>query len=322
MPPNLTVTINNETRRFPCGTLLTIGRSKNNDISLPDPKVSRSHALVRCLGDGDYYLIDLGSANGTIVNGKRVLIPYALADSDVIRLGHHVLSFQMAEEIPSDAAAGDMEFTHPTMLTASSSVQEITLLVADIRNYTTLSEQIPVDLLSRTMARWFEMVSSLVEQNAGVIDKYIGDAVMIRWTTDQTHNIAASVRAAIKTALAMNLALGTLNAEFPQLPFPLKIGIGINSGQAILGNVGGGSRRDYTVLGDSVNLAFRLETASKTLQKDVVLAADCCRNLAGVSWEQYLSTVTVKGKKEAVNVCALNFDQLPLLQAEAPVPQG
>jgi adenylate cyclase len=122
--------------------------------------------------------------------------------------------------------------------------------------------------------------------------------------------------------MAMDGALVGLNAEFSQLPFPLKIGVGINSGQAVLGNVGGGNRREYTVLGDAVNLAFRLETASKSVQKDLVLAADCCQALITAAWAPFLSTVTVKGKKDPVNVYALNFEQLATLLTAAPSPQG
>jgi adenylate cyclase len=322
VPAILKVTIDGEDRQFPCGPLVTIGRSKNNDVNLPDPKVSRGHAIIRCLGDGEYYLIDLGSSNGTLVNEKRVFVPLALKDTDTIRLGSHQLVFQTDTPVFAPDDSDDSVCTNPTMLTTSRSVQEIALLVADVRRYTTLSEQIPVDFLARVMARWFEKVNQIVEQNHGVIDKYIGDAVMVRWTSDKARRIADGVAAALRTASAMNEALTTLNAEFPELPFPLKIGIGINSGQAVLGNVGGGNRREYTVLGDAVNLAFRLETASKALEKDVVIASECCQPLTATEWTRHMTTVAVKGKKDPVNVYAISFDQLATLLPPTPPAQG
>jgi adenylate cyclase len=84
-----------EKQKRPLGLLTTIGRSKTNDLVLPDPKVSRNHSLLRCLGEDKYYLVDMGSANGTFLNGKRVIVPVLLKSDDVIQIGSNFFVFQI-----------------------------------------------------------------------------------------------------------------------------------------------------------------------------------------------------------------------------------
>ena len=171
-----------------------------------------------------------------------------------------------------------------------------------------MSEKLPVDLLARVMSNWFRVASEIVIKNDGVVDKFIGDAIMVRWTEEPTNKIAP-VTSALKTAVEFNKALHGINAQFPDLPAPLRIGIGINSGQAVLGNVGGSSR-DYPALGDSVNLAFRLESASKELGKDVVIGPTSCEQMKKEIVKSNLHEITVKGKEAPIRACALTFDQI------------
>lgn len=295
-------------REYSCGGTVTIGRLDTNDIALSDPKVSRNHALLRSLGDGKYYLMDTGSANGSFVNGKRVVVPLALNDADEIKIGDHVLIFHH-EPDSVDISAQEDPATQ-TVLAVGNVVQRITVLVIDIRNYTPLSEQIPVSLLATVLGCWFSAANEIVEKNDGVVDKYIGDAVMVRWVMDRRDpDRAKSVKAALTTAHDMNLASETVSKDFPDLPYPLKIGAGINTGQAALSSTDASGRRDFTALGDSVNLAFRLESATKTLNTDVVLGPDSYKHLPNDVWENNLQSITVKGKEKPITVCALTFEQ-------------
>lgn len=307
MPGTLHITIDGKDLEYVCEHILTIGRSKTNDIPVVDPKVSRSHALVRRLGDGNYYLMDMGSANGTSLNSKRVLVPTALTDGDKLTIGAHEFIYRYEADDDLDDPDG-AEHTHPTMVTMGGAIHQITVLVTDVRGYTSMSEKLPVDILARVMSSWFRVASEIVARNDGVVDKFIGDAIMVRWT-DEPKDSISTVLSALKTAVEFNKELDGINAQFPDLPAPLKIGIGINSGQAVLGNVGGSSR-DYTALGDSVNLAFRFESASKELGKDVVIGPTSCEQVKEELVKSNLQSIKVKGKEDPIQVCALTFDQI------------
>ena len=303
MSATLHIKSNGRERNYSCGPVTTLGREDKNNVVLPDPKVSRSHALLRILGDGKYYLIDLGSANGTFVNGKRIVAPSALNDCDEIRIGDHILTFDFQAETvdinDSDTAA------QKTVLSVGNVVQRATILVMDIRNFTQLSEQVSPSFLAALIGGWFRAASEIADKNRGEVDQYIGDAVMIRWIAD-IRKKDESVVAALTMASEMNMATAAISKDFPNLPSPLKIGAGINTGEAALGGMG----RDYTMLGDAVNLAFRLEKATRLIEKDVVIGPDSYKHLPKEFWEHNLQTVTVKGKDKAITICALTFEEL------------
>ena len=175
MVANLIVRHADGVTEIECGQLLTLGRSKANDMPLRDTKISRQHALIRLLGDGKYYLMDMGSINGTSVNGERVLVPRVLSDGDEITMGDCVLSFMQPEGAEVDETDDDLQEDAPTMVSVGDVVQELTVLVADIRNYTRMSERIPVMQLSTVLSRWFGKANEIVESNGGVVDKFLGD---------------------------------------------------------------------------------------------------------------------------------------------------
>ena len=310
MPAKLHVKGGGQDREYSCEQITTIGRSKSNDIQLVDPKVSRSHALVRCLGDGNYYLMDMGSSNGSAVNNNRIFVPSILNDGDVIGIGNHELEFRREpEEGETNDSGDDSEYTNPTMLTVGGVIHKVTVLVTDVRGYTPMSERLSVDSLANVMSTWFRGSNEIVGRNSGVIDKFIGDAIMARWTHEKNDHRSAVI-SALRVAQELNLEAAKINTEFPELPYPFRIGVGINTGEAVLGNVGGNSRRDFTALGDSVNLAFRLETATKDLKKDVVLGPDSFAQLDAGLCSPNMSSVQVKGKDTPVKVCALKFEEI------------
>lgn len=307
MSATVQITVEGNEVEYECDQILTIGRSKANDITLSDPKVSRNHAIVRRLGDGNYYVMDMGSANGTVVNNKRVLVPCALSNFDLIKIGNHQLTFHQ-EEVAEAEADDEDEFTHPTMFTVGGAIHHVTTLVTDIRGYTPMSEKIGADFLAQILSRWCRVASEIVGNNGGVVDKFIGDAIMVRWADDGQIDVSPVV-AALYTAHQLNIEAGVIDTEFPDLPNEFKIGVGINTGQAVLGNVGG-SNKDYTALGDSVNLAFRFEKASKELGKDVVLGPKSYEQLPNDICESHIVPVQVKGKEKPINVCAFSYAEL------------
>jgi adenylate cyclase len=305
-------------KEIACSALMTIGRVSSNEVVVPHPSVSRNHAMIRLLRPGEYYLIDVGSSNGTYLNGKRVATPTLLEDADVITVADCSLTFRIqcgaGAVKPKKQKRGDT-----TLLLAcdDSQPEEITLLVCDIRNYTQLSEHITARKLAAVMATWFKLVTEAVERCGGTVDKFIGDAVLARWASKVRVQSPVSVINAMKAAAAIDAVCAQVNAQFGNLPTAFRVGAGVNTGRAVLGNLGSGGYREYTVIGDAVNLTFRFESESKALGKDVVVGPDSYTYLPRRLWEPNLQSVSIKGRSESVRVWALTFDALnAILQNE------
>ena len=309
MPAFLSSQPEGKTQKFLCSPISTIGRSKKNNIVIPDPQVSRSHSILRCLGEDKYYLIDLGSVNGTYVNDKRVIVPTLLKHGDVIKVGSMLLTFRLEEGKESSDGAESTEDLETTFALDALSISEITVLVADIRDYTSISEQLPINLLAKLVGQWFRSVNDIIEKNGGVVDKFIGDAVMACWLmSKKTPHL--SINRTLRAAYELHTMTNELNQIYPQLPKPLRIGVGVNTGEAMVGDMGSGRLQDYTVLGDSVNIAFRLEKATKELKTDVVISHSSVKHLPHPLWEKCQCFLKIKGKDEPVRVCQLKFQEL------------
>ena len=195
------------------------------------------------------------------------------------------------------------------LLTAGTRIQQMTIVVVDVRNFTLLSERLSHEMLAVIMGKFFRDATAQIEQNRGVVDKFIGDAIMARWLADNDA-LLSTVTAALAAVQGIRGVTSALDREHCVLMDAFSVGCGINSGQAILGNVGAGGTREYTALGDSVNIAFRLETASKELKKDVVIGPDSYRLLPKRLWEDSLQMVSVKNKKDPISVWPVTFAEL------------
>jgi adenylate cyclase len=248
----------------------TIGRGKENGIPLIDKCTSRSHAMLQTIGSGTFYLIDLGSRNGSFVNGRRVTIPLCLKNGDRITLGETVIEFFCPETIDttpeSDEQSTDTMMLHTRRL--------ITVVVVDIRDFTRLTQQLDEQVLSEVIGTWFRKAGEIISSYGSWVDKYIGDAVMAVWIhttspgTDQVPTL--EMLKPFRALHALSNMSNELNNEFP-LPFPLRVGAGMNTGYAMVGQMGSSEHPDYTALGDTVNAAFRLETATKAISLDIAL---------------------------------------------------
>lgn len=311
MPASVYYKVGDKTQEFVCGPLVTIGRTKTNNIVVADPKVSRNHILLRCLGEDKYYLVDMGSANGTYLNGKRVIVPTLLKHGDVINVGSrtNVLTFRLKADEHTSENVEDIDDLATTFAFEAPSIREVTVLVADIRDYTSMSEQLPIDLLAKLLGEWFRYVNDIIEKNGGGVDKFIGDAVMACWLMSD-ENPEEGIRQTLKAAYELYVMTEKLNKAYPKLPKPLRIGVGINTGEAIHGDMGSGRLQDFTVLGDSVNVAFRLEKASKELDADLVISHNSFKYFTRPMWESRQRAIKVRGKDEPVKVYPLKFQDL------------
>ena len=286
------------------GERLTIGRSTSNLLTLDDHKASRNHAEIRHVGGGRYRLSDIGSANGTWLNGRRMTIPKDLEDGDQIRIGNALLHF-MAQTAPREQS---VTMSAGTALDLRNEL--VIVLVVDIRDYTAMSEALPNREFSQFIAQWFREGTEIIESNGGTIDKFIGDAVMAYWVASRRDDPEREVNAVLKTAGAFIDRAGGFSVRLSEL-FPgynFRVGMGINMGDAMLCNVGTGEYQSFTVVGDSVNVAFRLESLTKEKGCPVIVSHSLTEHAPNCYHFRDLGETEVKGRREPVSIYAMELD--------------
>ncbi|MEM0953113.1 MAG: adenylate/guanylate cyclase domain-containing protein [Pseudomonadota bacterium] len=212
-----------------------------------------------------------------------------LAERDQVRsLLGKVVSPQIADELMSrEIELGGEEI-------------EATILFSDIRDFTSISESHTPQAIIHLLNDYLTEMNAIIEAHDGVVDKYIGDAIMALFGAPLQRKDSA--RSAMQTGLDMLDAMKTLNALRQQRnELPIDIGIGINTGKVVAGNMGSISRLNYTVLGDAVNLASRLEGLCKFYAVPIIAADSTAAAAADVTCRE-LDRVRVKGRSEAVTL--------------------
>ena len=294
----------------------TLGRGSENDIPLSDKCSSRNHAMFQIVGDDNYFLIDLGSRNGSFVNGRRVTIPISLKNGDRITLGETNLEFYCPET--TTAPDTDIPQSEETDAAATAMLHKrrlITVLVVDIRDFTKLTQQMDEHILSEAIGTWFRRAGEIIDRHGSWVDKYIGDAVMTVWIHDtEKSSDAVSTQEMLKVYRALYELYemsNELNQQF-ELPFQLRVGAGLNTGYAMVGQMGTSQHPDYTALGDTVNAAFRLESSTKQLGMDVAIGSTTYGHTpyAAVLLPLKQYSVSLKGYTTPTITYAGTFDEL------------
>ena len=194
---------------------------------------------------------------------------------------------------------------NPDLLKLGGDTQDLTILFSDIRGFTTISEQFKDNPqgLTNLINRYLTPMTHIVMESAGTIDKYIGDALMAFWNAPIPEDKTSHRIRAIEAAIQMQIGLEELNNELiKENKHALKIGIGINTGNVVVGNMGSEQRFDYTCLGDAVNLAARLEGQTKAYGVDILLGHETIQFIEDKFRFIELDKIAVKGKKEGVYV--------------------
>ena len=192
---------------------------------------------------------------------------------------------------------------NPNLLKLGGETKELTFLFCDIRGFTPLSERYksnPADL-TKVINKFLTPMTDIIMKNNGTIDKYMGDCIMAFWNAPI--DTANHKELAINSALQMIDKLKELNNNngFGDNNI-INIGIGINTGKCIVGNMGSEQRFDYSVIGDSVNLASRLEGVSKNYDATLVVGEDTYKDISTLYNFKKLDEVTVKGKSNKVTI--------------------
>jgi adenylate cyclase len=311
------LTIEGQPRRVPLDSaaVCRIGRSDQSAIVLPDQLASRHHAMIQHTEADEYHLIDLGSRNGTFVNNRRVTMPLILQPGDRITIGNHDLVFHRQKQSPSGTL--DARITASTSTRVALNLRLITVLVIDIRDFTGLARRIDEATLAQTIGTFIRKAGTALLEQGTWTQKYIGDAVMAVWLHQKCAPEQAELLAVLQGLAKLAEIAGELQSQFA-LEAPIRIGAGINTGIASIGNVGSDAFADHTALGDVVNKAFRLESATKEIRCDVALGQRTYDSLAQTDGAAELferHSVMLKGYQEPAQAFALSFPALNKLLA-------
>lgn len=176
--------------------------------------------------------------------------------------------------------------------------RRISVLFCDIRGFTTISEGLPPEKVVQLLNEYFERMVEVVFRNNGTLDKFIGDGMMVIFGAPEDDPYQEEH--ALKAALEMQSELRLLAEKWKLEGVNLRIGIGINSGPAIVGNIGSSRRMEYTAIGDTVNLASRLESATKELGVNILISEYTHNAVRGSFRFRNMGAVQVRGRTESV----------------------
>jgi adenylate cyclase len=190
----------------------------------------------------------------------------------------------------------------PSLLKLGGETRVMTFLFSDIRGFTPISEKYKgnPEGLTKLINRFLTRMTDVIIRNGGTIDKFMGDCIMAFWNAplDMPDHAHRAVTSAVEMQAELKLLNETLSAEgLPQI----NIGIGINTGEALVGNMGSEQRFDYSVIGDDVNLASRLESSSKELNSVLVIGEKTMTQAPSFQYKS-LGNIRVKGKTEDIKV--------------------
>ena len=264
-------------RQFPLvGKTLSLGRAKDNNVVFSSGKVSRRHAIVHAQGASEYSLVDLGSSNGTHLNGRRVIEPVALQHGDVIQIGEQSLNFRL------ETAQNGEEEIYPTETQMTvRDVNELTcwFLLLDIQNFVRLSSELQTDELARTVGAWLAECRRVVEEHHGTLSKFLGDGMLVYWDTrycDITN-----------VAEAVNLFRSMQAQRQPAFRWALHFGTAIFGSTAAPGEV--------SALGQDLNFLFRIERVAASNGFQFVLSEAANARIGAALGTQALGAFPMKG---------------------------
>jgi len=184
---------------------------------------------------------------------------------------------------------------NPDLLKLGGEKRYATFLFTDVRGFTSLSEKLQPEEVTEIMNKALTVQVECVQRNGGMVDKFIGDACMAIFSAPL--DLEDHEDKAVKTAIEMQEAIKELNKE---LSHEIAIGVGVNSGVAVVGNMGSDTRFDFSAIGDCVNIAARLESGTKEAGVDILIGEDTAKNC---SFElKSLEAIKVKGKEKSLNV--------------------
>ena len=251
-----------EGQKIEINATCVIGRSPRNDLQLPDEEVSRNHAMIHQQAENEYWLVDLGSSNGSRLNGHIVTKPCSLKDGDQLRIGQQDLLFKCAQKSQTQSVEKIETLTGATM--RKLRVTKQWLILADIQGFTRLSQSLEPQELAQMIGCWTSSCRQIMQKHGGNIHKYLGDGWFGSWEDEnQTRQVASCLT---------DLLEHQKNAS-PPFRITVHFGKVTSSGSPASDDLG--------MLGSDVNLLFRLESLAGQLSCDSLISEDAWSRLAG-----------------------------------------
>lgn len=265
-----------ESERLPLRASCAIGRSPENHVVVAGEKISRRHALIHCQNETEFWLVDLGSRNGTFRNGVRIKQPTALRNGDTIGVGPTEFRFCLDESAGTSQRNDTSAAMAETMVSRRASW--VWLLLVDVENFTALAQTLDADELAQKLGAWLLHCADLVEQSGGCVDKYLGDGLLAYWDRQR----------AKPEAFAATLTQFTDLQKTSELPFrwtlhyaPMQLGI------SRFGN--------DSLVGSEINFAHRMEKVAAGLGLHQLLSQFAADSVAPWLPTQSVGNHPVKG---------------------------
>ncbi len=198
----------------------------------------------------------------------------------------------------------------PEALALRGERKQITILFADIRDFTKRSEPAPAAYVVRELNEYLSEMVSVIQKNRGMVDKFIGDGIMAIFGAPIED--PDSAYHCVRAAQEMMVALSRLNGRFVKRGAePLSIGIGIHTGEAVVGNIGSPEKMEYTAIGDAVNVASRIEGLTRNLNVPILISGETFESLTGRIPATHLGQESVKGRTQSVPVYSVSVPDAP-----------
>jgi adenylate cyclase len=252
----------------------SLGRAGANTIVLESAKVSRRHALIHLQNIGEPWLIDFGSSNGTFLNKRRIHHPIRLSDRDQITIGDQVFKFRQPLAISEHYKTDVMQRT----LREIESVP-CWLLVADIRSFTPLSRHVQSEDLDVLLGTWIFSCNEIIENQHGMINKYLGDGFLAYWPN--------AVTSSEEIAAVISAFKELQRKQWPEFRFVVHFGPVAIGGVASMG--------EESLMGGDVNLIFRLEKLASSLGEPCCVSDSANVKLNGLVETRPLGEFELKG---------------------------
>lgn len=257
-----------------------------------------------CLDD-IYWTIIFTATNGVFAsviasNSRKLILQSATESLARERLEQH--RDRLAKYFSKDVV--DLVLNNPQSLGQGGQRMTATVLFADIRNFTQLSTIMQPEQVVDLLNRYFSTMVDIIFKNGGTLDKFLGDGLMALFGVPYT--IEKPEERAVRTALEMLDALQAMNRELEAKGMlRLDIGVGINAGPVVAGNIGSSQRHEYTVIGDTVNLAARLEALNKETRTQILVSASVYEAIRDTFRTRQLGPLRIRGKPEPLDVYAV-----------------
>ncbi len=244
-------------------------------------------------------------------------LSFSIAEQVLERLEKSRLRQQFESFVSRDVVKELLDNPDSYLNTIGGQRKSITVFFSDLRGFTALTETADAQLLVEQLNEYFTEMVRIVFAHRGTLDKFIGDAVMAQWGALVSAGDEIEARRAVAAALEMRIALVRLNEDWKARGFPeLKAGMGINHGEAIVGKLGSDEKREFSAIGDAVNLASRLEGATKLFGTDLLIGENVAPLVRDAFLVRTVDLLRVAGRARPIEV----FTVLAPREPSAPLP--